>query len=258
MDFKYYKVEIDRTGVATVTFDRPPVNAMGVDTYLELGALSDALGADAAARVIVLRAPEANKAWCAGADLKELAASSGEDRGARYQTINEALARFYAIKKPVIGALNGACLGMGMVLAALCDFRVAAEEAVFALPEVERGMAAPIGVFLSRLNMPGGFMRELLYTSGKYTAKEMAWTGFFNHILPRDRVAAKASELALKIATHRPAAIVATKAIVARLEVLDWAAEYKAGQQFSIELHKAPDASQEINSFLSRAGKPEA
>lgn len=254
-EFPSYKMQQSADGVAVVTFDRPPVNAMATATYVELGKFSAAVDNDDQIRAVVLRAPDANKAWCAGADLKQLVDMSGEDRAARYQTINGALMQFYSCSKPIVGALNGNCIGMGMVLASLCDIRVAADDATFTLPEVERGMAAPIGVFLTRLGVPGGFGREMLFTGARFTAREMAWTGFSNYVLPRSEVTAKAVEIAQRIAKHRATAIAASKAIANKAETIDWASNYKIGQEFSVGLAKAPDARKEIREFLNRKTK---
>jgi len=238
-------------GVARVTFSRPPVNAMARETYVELGELCAAIGEHDGIRVVVLQAAADSKAWCAGADLKQLAAASNEDRASRYEVINPSLARLYNLNKPVIGALNGGCIGMGMVIASLCDIRVAAEDAFFSLPEVERGMAAPVGVFLTRTGLPSTFVRELLFTGSRFAALDMAWTGFFSHVVPRSQVVDKAMSIATTIARHRPAAIAASKAIANQSEFIDWPEKYVMGQQFSVSLAKSPDAHREIHEFLA-------
>jgi enoyl-CoA hydratase len=250
----FYKLEAS-DGIGRITFSRPPVNAMGRETYDELAVLSREIESRNDIRVVVLQAGPDAKAWCAGADLKQLSIASNEDRAGRYDVINPALAAFYSLTKPVIGALNGPCIGMGMVLASLCDIRVGAEDAFFSLPEVERGMAAPIGVFLTRVGMPSSFVRELLFTGSKYLARDFMWTGFFSHVLPRDQVPEKALSIAASIARHRPAAIAASKTIANQSEFVDWVKQYKAGQEFSVSLAKSPDARREIHEFLASRKK---
>ena len=75
-------------------------------------------------------------------------------RMARYAMINECLPRFYNLNRPVIGALNSHAVGVGLVLAAFCDMRVASRDAFFACPEIDRGVLAGGGSFFTRHNMP--------------------------------------------------------------------------------------------------------
>src|SRR5690606_4830674 len=101
------------------------------------------------------------------------------------------------------------------------------------MPEVAHGMAAPIGSFLTRLNMPIAIVREMLFTGRKFTTAELAPFGFFNCITDRHSVLEKATALAEMIASHRPEAVRATKAIANNSEELDWLSAYKLGQTYS-------------------------
>ena len=135
--FKHLSVEAPDQGVLHVKLNRPPVNAVHTDMYIEIAALfrdPDALGARVS--VIVLSGEGAH--FCAGNDLDEFATMSPENGGERMWRVREA---FFAIQEcpvPVIGAIHGAALGTGLAIAASCDFLIAAPDAKLGLPEADR------------------------------------------------------------------------------------------------------------------------
>jgi enoyl-CoA hydratase/carnithine racemase len=177
--------------------------------------------------------------------LKEVGPADSAGRQARYNRINRALPALRNLDRPVIGAINGHAIGMGMVWSSLCDIRVAADDAVFSIPEVAHGMAAPIGGFLMRLNMPAGLIREMLFTGRRFSAKELHAVRYFNYVTPRADVLAKAIEIAEQIAPFRSSAVRATKIVANEAEALSWQDGYEFGQTYSMRLAKrdgtAPD-----------------
>src|SRR5262247_1547724 len=143
---------IDRSleaGIVDVVLDFPPVNAVPVDGWHELAAVLRRAGADPAARVVILRAE--GRGFCAGVDIKEMQrrppheALLGANRGCF-----AAFAAVYDCAVPVIAAVQGFCLGGGVGLAGSADIVVAADDATFGLPEVDRG-ALGAATHLSRL-----------------------------------------------------------------------------------------------------------
>ncbi len=104
--------------------------------------------------MVVLTVAAGARAWCGGADVRDFLPLDHASRMARYAMINECLPRFYNLNRPVIGALNSHAVGVGLVLAAFCDMRVASRDAFFACPEIDRGVLAGGGSFFTRLNMP--------------------------------------------------------------------------------------------------------
>src|SRR5262249_47303067 len=127
--------------VAVVSLDKPPVNALGPAIRTELIALFDELSERDDVRVVVLTGR--GHVFCAGADIKEKRAIG--DAPGRYPAANRLIREaFYCVMecaKPVIAAVNGAALGAGFVMASCCDIIVAAESAVFAMPEIDVGLA---------------------------------------------------------------------------------------------------------------------
>jgi len=127
-------------GVALVTLDRPPVNALNRQMRREIVATFDAIAEREDIRCVVLTA--AGKVFCAGADLKDRpAADIAGDYLEHNRITRETTNAIRECAKPVIAAVNGAALGAGLALMAACDILYASEEATFAMPEINVGLA---------------------------------------------------------------------------------------------------------------------
>src|SRR5262249_40119918 len=129
---------IDDDGVAEIVMDNPPVNALTVAGWFELGDTVTNLGRDPRTRVVVLRAE--GRGFNAGVDIKEMQSTGGFDAliGANRGCF-AAFAAVYDCKVPVIAAVHGYCLGGGVGLVGNSDIVVASDDAYFGLPEVDRG-----------------------------------------------------------------------------------------------------------------------
>ncbi len=155
-----------RAGVAVFTIDREErMNSLSRATLLGLGELTRRALADDEVRAIVLTG-RGEKAFCAGADLKERQGMSENDIRVQVGLYRSELGPLDRSPKPVIGALNGVALGGGLELALVCDLRVAVETATFALPETTLGI------------IPGaGGTQRLPRVVGEARAKEMILLG---------------------------------------------------------------------------------
>jgi enoyl-CoA hydratase/carnithine racemase len=250
---KFFRMETDARGVTVVTFDRPPVNAVSFEVYPDLRNLCETIEATDDTRVVVLTSPPGSRAWCGGADVRDFLPLDAKSRMERYAMINECLPRFYNLSRPVIGALNSHAVGVGLVLAAFCDLRVASREALFAHPEIDRGVIAGGGSFLTRLNVPGAKVREMIYTGRRFTAEELQeHSGFFNYVVPKDQVMPKAMELAEVIARKSLAALKANKLCNNASETMSWTEAYKLAQAESAKLTVTKDAKEGIRAFLEK------
>ena len=249
-----FKLGVDNAGVATVIFDRPPVNAISVEVYQALGDLVDHIEAGDDIRVVVLTALSGARAWCGGADLNDFVGMTSERRKERYDFINAQLPRFYQLDRPVIAAIEGAAVGVGMILAALCDMRVAANDAKFACPEIDYGLVAGGGGLFVHVNMPLAKVREMAFTGQAFTARELEPTGFFNYVVARDQVLPRAYELARKIAAKSLPAIRARKLTGASLQPRSWMDVYLDAQSRSGLLVAGEDAEEGVRAFLD--GRP--
>jgi enoyl-CoA hydratase/carnithine racemase len=179
-------VKLERRGrAAIVTLDRPDrMNALSRETLLELGRLGRELGADPGVRAIVLTGA-GDKAFCAGADLKERQGFSDDDVRAQVGLYRSELSSLDRSPKPVVAALNGVAFGGGLELALVCDLRVAAPEAKLALPETTLGIIPGAGG-TQRLPRIVGEARakEMILLGRRLTAQEaLAW-GLVNRVSP--------------------------------------------------------------------------
>jgi enoyl-CoA hydratase/carnithine racemase len=245
-----FEVTVEENGVATVLFSRPPVNAVSLSVYQDIGNLVEVVAADASIRVVVLTAPADARAWCGGADLNDFVGMNPEKREERYRFINEQVPGFYTLDRPVIAAINGHAIGIGMIWAGLCDMRVAAEDAALACPEVDYGLVCGGAGLFAMLNLPEAKVREILYTGRKFTARELEPTGFFNYVLPRAEVLPKAMEMARLIAAKSLPAVRARKLASVALEGRSWMEAYLDAQELSSELAAGRDSGEGVRAFL--------
>ncbi|MFT3965834.1 MAG: enoyl-CoA hydratase/isomerase family protein [Sphingobium sp.] len=251
--FGAFSLQVGDDGIAIVTFSRPPVNAVSVSVYEDIGHLADHIGADTDIRVIVIAAPDDSRAWCGGADLHEFKGMTAERRKKRYAFINEQLPRFHRIDRPMIAAIKGATIGVGVMLAGMCDMRVVSEDARFACPEVDYGLVGGSAGLFATLGMPEAKIREMLYTGRAFTARELESTGFFNYVVPPAAVLPIAIDMARQIARKNMPTLRARKLASLTWEGSDWMDAYLEAQEISSALVESPESEAAILAALERS-----
>ena len=241
--------EVDAHGIATVVMDNPPVNALTVAGWFELAGIVRALGDDPAVRVVILAAE--GRGYNAGVDIKEMQASEGYAAliGAN-KGCYAAFAAVYECAVPVIAAVHGYCLGGGIGLVGNADVIIAAEDATFGLPEVDRG-ALGAATHLARL-VPQHKMRAMVYTSTVATAAELHHYGSVLKVVPRDELMAAAREVAETIAAKSPTVIRAAKESLNGIDPVDVKRSYRFEQGFTFELNLAGVADEARDAFVER------
>jgi enoyl-CoA hydratase len=248
---------IDDAGIAEVVMDNPPVNALTVAGWFELADTVRGLGDDPTVRVVVLRAE--GRGFNAGVDIKEMQATEGFEAlvGAN-RGCYAAFAAIYECAVPVIAAVNGFCLGGGIGLVGNADVIVAADDATFGLPEVDRG-ALGAATHLSRL-VPQHKMRAMVYTSATATAHELAAFGSVLRVVPPADLRAAALEVAGEIAAKSPTVIRAAKESLNGIDLWDVKRSYRFEQGFTFELNLSGVADEHRNRFLAegKASPPSA
>ncbi|TQK43849.1 enoyl-CoA hydratase [Streptomyces sp. SLBN-118] len=219
-------------GICTVTVDFPPVNALPVQGWYDLADALRAAGRDPEVRCVVLAA--AGRGFNAGVDIKEIQRDSGHSAliGAN-RGCYEAFAAVYECEVPVVAAVDGYCLGGGVGLAGNADAIVASDDAVFGLPELDRG-ALGAATHLARL-VPQHLMRALYYTSRTATAQELHAHGSVWKVVPRGEVADAALELAREIARKDGLLIRLAKAAINGIDPVDVRRSYRFEQGFTFE-----------------------
>jgi enoyl-CoA hydratase len=236
-------------GIAEVVIDVPPVNALPVASWHELADAVTAAGADPGTRAVILAAD--GRGFCAGVDIKEMQRTEGYEAllGANNGCF-AAFAAVYDCPVPVIAAVHGFCLGGGVGLAGNADIVIAAQDATFGLPEVDRG-ALGAATHLARL-VPQPLMRAMVYTGRTVTARELLAFGTVLDVVPRAALRATARELAEEIAAKDPAVIRLAKQSLNGIDPVDVKRSYRYEQGFTFELNLAGAGERARRAFVDR------
>jgi len=236
-------------GVAEIVMDNPPVNALTVAGWFGLADLLTELGRNPAVRAVVLRAE--GRGFNAGVDIKEMQATEGFDAliGAN-KGCYAAFAAVYDCPVPVVAAVNGFCLGGGIGLVGNADVIVAADDATFGLPEVDRG-ALGAATHLSRL-VPQHKMRAMVYTSATATAQELHHFGSVLEVVPQAELRDAAMRVAGQIAAKSPTVIRAAKESLNGIDLWDVKRSYRFEQGFTFELNLSGVADEHRDAFVAK------
>jgi enoyl-CoA hydratase/carnithine racemase len=241
-------------GVALLTLNRPErLNAWTTEMESMYFALLEQCADDEQVRAIVVTG--AGRGFCAGADMQQLQAlgdgtltASAETEERRPQSLP------LSIPKPIIAAINGACAGIGLVQALMCDMRFAAEGAKLTTAFGRRGLIAEHGIswILPRLVGPARAL-DLLFSGRVVFAEEAQALGLVNRVLAPDRLLDAALDYARELAVHSSPASMATmkRQIYADLErtLPDALAE---ADRLMLASFTAPDFVEGVASFLER------
>jgi enoyl-CoA hydratase len=242
---------VDDRGIAEVVMDNPPVNALTVAGWYELAQTITDQGRNPAVRVVVLRAE--GRGFNAGVDIKEMQASPPGDFSALIGANRGCYAAFAAVYEcpvPVVAAVNGFCLGGGIGLVGNADVIVAADDATFGLPEVDRG-ALGAATHLSRL-VPQHKMRAMVYTSATATAQELHQFGSVLEVVPAAELRDAAFRVAEAIAAKSPTVIRAAKESLNGIDLWDVKRSYRFEQGFTFELNLSGVADEHRDAFVAK------
>ena len=242
------QVEIDQA-VATITLNRPPMNALGAELQDQLAAAAAQVGADPQVRAVVIYGGE--RLFAAGADIKEMSEASYAQMLQDSKRLQDSLTAVARISKPVIAAVTGYALGGGLELALCADFRVLGESAKVGQPEILLGLIPGAGGTqrLPRLIGPA-IAKDLIFTGRFVDAAEALAIGLANKVVPDEQVYPAACEMASRYANGPAIAIAAAKqAIDAGLDTdLDTGLEF---ERISFAgLFATQDAKAGMRSFL--------
>jgi enoyl-CoA hydratase len=221
-------------GIAEVIIDFPPVNALPAQGWLDLADAVTAAGADPDVRAVILAAD--GRGFCAGVDIKEIQRAAGHSAliGANRGCF-AAFGAIYDCAVPVIAAVQGFCLGGGVGLAGNADIVIAADDATFGLPEVDRG-ALGAATHLSRL-VPQQLMRTMVYTCRTVTAAQLQVFGTVIDVVPALRLRDAARVLAREIAAKNGEIIRLAKQSLNGIDPVDVKRSYRYEQGFTYELN---------------------
>jgi enoyl-CoA hydratase len=234
-------------GIAELVIERPPVNALDAAGWHALADELERLGKAPEARVIVIRAE--GRGFCAGVDIKELDAHPeliGE--------VNSGNARTYeAIHRnplPVIVAVHGFVLGGGIGMSGAADIVVAADDATFGVPEVDRG-AMGGGAHLQRL-FPVQKVRMMYFTGEPITAAEAWRLGALECVVPKSALRETALAIARKIAAKSTVMIKLAKQSLTGIEDGNLEEKYLSEQAYTLKAYASADSAETRRAFVGK------
>ncbi len=217
-------VRLDIDGaIATVTLNRPEaMNAFSPAVWAGLEKTAQAIKETPDIRAVIVTGA-GDRAFSAGLDLKAMASGAGSGPPQR-GTLRQGFDTLHALKSilvyadlavPVIAAINGYCLGVGMEFTLACDIRLACDTAVFGLPEIQLGVMPDVGSTQRLPRIVGVSMaKELIFTGRRISAAEALRIGLVNHVYPKDQLMPEARKLAEEIAKQTPSIVQGAKRAV--------------------------------------------
>jgi enoyl-CoA hydratase len=254
---KFVQVDIaDR--IATVTLNRPPVNALSAGMFREITAAFKQLGQSRDASVIIFTAP-GERLFCAGVDLKDSARrharvlAEGDtvidllDPGASPRDCFDAV---MDCPLPVIGAINGMAIGAGVVLAACCDIVIASETATFSVPEIKAGV---LGGARHLQRLVGSHKMRMMYLTGEAVpAQELYRLGAVEAVVPAGQLMTAARALAARIAANSPLGLRLGKEAMNRVEDMAVKEGYRLEQDYTGRVSRYNDSQEARAAYLEK------
>lgn len=234
--------------IATVTIARPPVNAFTLDMHHRMRAIFNAIADDADIRVSILTAE--GKTFSAGSDISGFLGQTFEQATEELALTRVAFNALQDCPVPVIAAVNGPALGVGIVLAALCDIRIASERASFALPEITVGAMG--GTRHVMRMAPQGMARLMAFTGCRISAEEALRVNMVERVVPHERLMTEAMAIAEEVASRSPHAIRLAKQAANRVENMNLKEAYEYECELIASLRKAPEAREAALAFLEK------
>lgn len=206
-------VQLRKEGqIGVLTLERPEVfNCLNLETLQRMRGIIAELALDKEIRVLIVTGA-GDKAFCAGADLKERRTMTEQQVQLFIRTIRDTFSELEKLPKPVIAAINGVALGGGTELALACDLRVMSATAQMGLTETSLGIIPGAGGTQRLPRLVGkGKAKELIFTARRVQAEEALAIGLVNRVVPAEDVMAAAMELAEQIAANAPIALAQAK-----------------------------------------------
>ena len=234
-------------GVAEVVLNRPPVNALNAAGWNGLAAEIHGLGERPEVRVIVVRAE--GRGFCAGVDIKELAANDKlilDVNAGNYATFKAV----HLNKVPVIAAVQGFVLGGGIGICGAADIVIAADDATFGLPEVDRGAMGGAAHLQRMFGVQK--TRYLFYTGEMIGAQEAFNLRAVERVVPLAQLRATAFEIANKIAEKSPDMVRIAKEALSGIEDGNLEDKYRWEQGFTLQAYMSKESLEARKAFVEK------
>lgn len=253
-----------RDKIAYITLNRPEkYNAMDPEMIVRLAEAWQDYNNDNDLRVAILTGT-GDRSFTTGADLGRLIPlllgnkepEDGWDRAVvrdNCKMFHIAMLKTYELYKPIIAAINGYCLAGGTELLLVTDIRLAAEKAVFGLPEVTRGIAAAeVSLALLPRQIPYCRAMEILLVGDQISAEEARHMGLINYVVPQQQLMEKAEEFARKIVENGPLAVRLSKETALKTSGLSIEIAHRLEENVRYMLANSEDAKEGPRAFLEK------
>ena len=240
-------IDLDVTnGIATVTLDRPPVNAV---TREAMAAIRDAFRSIYDRRDVraAIFTAAGRRAFMAGLDLESKDIGEGLDPGL---VAREAMWAIVDCPVPVVAAVNGPAVGAGLAFAACCDIIIAADHATFSTPEINVGLlgaSAHLSILVGRHKA-----REMFFLGEKVTAAELHRLGSVRKVVPLEDLMGAALDVAGQLASKSPIALRFAKESMNRVEDLPLKEAYRTEQDYTNRLLRFEDSREARQAVLEK------
>lgn len=253
MSYRHLLVRQDGP-VAYVTLNRPDVrNALNHEVIGELGGWAEALRGERGVRAAVLAG--AGPVFSAGADVEWMDRSltfTTEENVADAETLSRMLTALNRVPVPLIGRVQGAAMGGGAGLAAICDVVVAADDTVFAFTEVKLGIVPAVVSPFVLAKIGRSAARELFLTGARFTAARAREIGLVHTVVSADRLDAAVGDRVKDVLAAGPEAVASAKALIEQV----WGAEPEAAGRLTARTiasrRVSPEGQEGLRAFLER------
>jgi enoyl-CoA hydratase len=235
--------------IAVVRLDKPPVNALDRATRQRLIDVFDEISERTDVRVAILTGT--GKYFCSGADLKDR--PNPEKPGdflAHNRWTRETGNAIRECAKPVIAAVNGPALGAGFGLMAACDIFLASEDATFAMPEINVGLAG--GASMLKTLFGRSTLRRMFFTGQRLSAHELLKRNVIEDVVAEKDLLPVTLALAREIASKAPLAMIYAKRAANMVDLMPQRDAYRFEQEFTVALSKTEDAREARMAFLEK------
>ena len=245
---QWVRLEVSE-GVALVTMDRKPVNALNREMRRQLVSTFDAISERNDIRCAVLTGT--GSVFCAGADLKDRPdANTAGDFLDHNRITRETGNSIRECAKPVIAAINGTALGAGLGLAAACDILYASENATVGMPEINVGLAG--GGSMLKTLFGRSTLRRMFFSGQQLSARELRKRTVVDDVLAEKDLLPHAMTIAREIASKAPLAVIYAKRAANMVDVMPQRDAYRFEQEFTVALSKTEDAREARMAFLEK------
>lgn len=240
--------------VATITLNNPPVNAVSPRLLRDLHSCLDEVERQPAIRCCIFEG-EGEKAFCAGADLRDEERLSGPEDGARFRAEGRrTVERIELFRVPIVAAIQGWCIGGGTAIGWACDVRIAADTARFRAGDAYLGVIPSWGMGLQRLPRIAGRNRalDILVLGEDMSAAEAHALGLISKVVPRAELGAAARAAAARIVTASPTAMRAIREAVAYNLRHSWDDMAVFEEELCQRVFGHPDAAEGMSAMMAK------